>query len=920
MASSQDAPSLPSLTQPSSYSASSLPPGLALSISRVLDSPDSTQQQQQQQKQKQQDDPNGTITIANHNVPSQQSETLTQRLARQFADPESVTSTSIQRRQAQLRKQLVGVDAELDQLLNYLKREQASSKLAESSSIQIAIKKLFDQLETIRTKATSSESTVREITGDIRTLDTAKNNLVASITSLKRLQMLEAGATRLQELTDQNNFREAAQALQAAKSLQQSFQSYMTVDRVAAVWRQINQSQQQLKAAAMEQYEKFFLRDTASPAIRSTSVPDAAVALDAIGPHAVTSLLDWYCSLQLREYRRIFRATDEAGQLDNVGRRFAWFRRVVKQHEEQHASGFLPAWETATALTGRFSDVTRDDLKSVLIREKQKPQVNVLLEALGATMEYEQQTSKRLGKPFAEIMTANPKPVTAAAAVPSGISVATTQGPASNISSVFEPYLGLYVESQDKALSELMSNYRRQGATIPRPSGEQGDSSTSAAPAEQQHHTVLPSSTELFYFYRQTLEQCARLSNREPLRDLFLVFRRYLQLYVDEVLRTALFRQDSGGRRSTSTDTRLNIQDVQKWCLVLNTAEYCANTCQQLEQKLSEKIHEDFKQVVTLEQEREGFLAVVSATVQVFTRETEFSLDTGFHKMMRPTIPWSQVVEVHGKSEYTDDLASGLEAVAVIIRQDVQNKRYVRSWCDKVVNIVTTKFINIIVRLRPLHRTSCEQLMIDLYELRNTLLDLPQFSPSESVSASGSSYTRMLDKQISRIESLLRIVMVPTTDSTEGGDIQFIQEYINLIGDSSFSNFQKVLELKGLKRSEMNTLIEHFVQYTNSHTQEQQQSNTGSGGGNTFLTTLDMDPPMGIMTPAPILESQATPSSYLVRNSSSTGVRSPDRAGALSPSNDGVTNRVFGSGGKFSNIFGGLARRGLTDSDTNTRR
>ena len=41
--------------------------------------------------------------------------------------------------------------------------------------------------------------------------------------------------------------------------------------------------------------------------------------------------------------------------------------------------------------------------------------------------------------------------------------------------------------------------------------------------------------------------------------------------------------------------------------------------------------------------------------------------------------------EVHGKSEYTDDLASALEAVAVVVRQDVENKRYLRNWCDKVV-------------------------------------------------------------------------------------------------------------------------------------------------------------------------------------------------------------------------------------------
>lgn len=348
-----------------------------------------------------------------------------------------------------------------------------------------------------------------------------------------------------------------------------------------------------------------FLHDSSRP-IRTTQIPEAALALDAIGPDAVTALLDWYCALQLREYRRIFRATDEAGQLDNVARRFAWFRRVLKQHEEEHASGFLPSWQPALALTGRFAEVTREDIKSVLIREKSNLQVSVLLEALSATTEFEQQTARKFSVTVAAILAANPKPVVAA---PSGITIAT-QAAAESISSVFEPYLGLFVEAQDKALAELMAGYRRQGVTIAQPASDQG---TTAAPAsgQDQHHTVLPSSTELFYFYRQTLEQCARLSNREPFRDLCLVFRRYLRAYSDEVLRTALFKSEAAsafGRRSTSADGRANGQDLQKWCLVLNTADYCANTCSQLEGRLKEKICEEYREEVTLEPEREAFL------------------------------------------------------------------------------------------------------------------------------------------------------------------------------------------------------------------------------------------------------------------------------------------------------------------------
>ena len=71
------------------------------------------------------------------------------------------------------------------------------------------------------------------------------------------------------------------------------------------------------------------------------------------------ALLKWYSLLLLRDYRRIFGAASEAGQLDNITRRFAWFRRVLKSHEEENAAIFPPAWNVGAVLTAGFSEVTK---------------------------------------------------------------------------------------------------------------------------------------------------------------------------------------------------------------------------------------------------------------------------------------------------------------------------------------------------------------------------------------------------------------------------------------------------------------------------------------------------------------------------------------------------------------------------------
>lgn len=71
------------------------------------------------------------------------------------------------------------------------------------------------------------------------------------------------------------------------------------------------------------------------------------------------SLLEYYCSQILREYRRIFRPTEEAGQLDNLPRRFAWFKRVIKMNEEELTRVFPQEWNVVGCLCGAFSAVTK---------------------------------------------------------------------------------------------------------------------------------------------------------------------------------------------------------------------------------------------------------------------------------------------------------------------------------------------------------------------------------------------------------------------------------------------------------------------------------------------------------------------------------------------------------------------------------
>lgn len=92
-------------------------------------------------------------------------------------------------------------------------RIHSAQSLDRMSDAQERITELFTHIHHLRSGATESEVIVREITRDIRSLDLAKRNVVASVTGVKRFQMLLVAYGQLEHQARSRKYRETAQAL-----------------------------------------------------------------------------------------------------------------------------------------------------------------------------------------------------------------------------------------------------------------------------------------------------------------------------------------------------------------------------------------------------------------------------------------------------------------------------------------------------------------------------------------------------------------------------------------------------------------------------------------------------------------------------------------------------------------------------------
>ena len=143
---------------------------------------------------------------------------------------------------------------------------------------------------------------------------------------------------------------------QAVLQLMSHFKSYRSVDQIAHLSRSISTLQQSLETQITTDFHTTFPQP---PPTQISTLRESCLVIDVLGDEARDRLVIWYCNLQLKEYRNVFRGNEEAGGLDNISRRYAWLRRILGVYDDDHAAIFPGHWKVGEVLCKAFCDTTR---------------------------------------------------------------------------------------------------------------------------------------------------------------------------------------------------------------------------------------------------------------------------------------------------------------------------------------------------------------------------------------------------------------------------------------------------------------------------------------------------------------------------------------------------------------------------------
>lgn len=720
----------------------------------------------------------------------------------------------MQKIHSEIRRVDAGILAAVRQQSN--SRTKAKEDLAAATC---AVEELMYKIREIKTKAEQSETMVQEICRDIKKLDFAKKHITTTITALHRLTMLVSAVEQLQLMASKRQYKEAAAQLEAVNQLCRHFEAYRDIPKITELREKFKNIKQILKSHVFSDFASLGTGKEMEETNLLQHLSDACLVVDALEPSVREELVNNFCSRELTSYEQIFEGA-ELAKLDKTERRYAWIKRRIRTNEEIWKI-FPPLWHVPYRLCIQFCKKTRKQLEGILDNVKEKPDVGTLLLALQRTLEFEDELAEKFGggtssreigneieeigrdsnsqsvsdirKKYERKLAANQGSETEEKDGTKDLSV---PGAGFNfrgiISSCFEPHLTIYVELEQKTLMENLDKLVQE---------ETWDIE------EGSQNNVLSSSMQLFLIIKRSLKRCSALTKSQTLFNLFKVFDRILKAYVAKIKA----RLPKGGvgivAAATGMDGQIKMSDRDERviCYIVNSAEYCRKTSGELAESVSKIIDPQLAAGVDMSAVEEEFSGLITEALMTLVHGLETKFDSEMAAMTR--VPWGTLESVGDQSEYVNGINMILTS-SIPVLGSLLSPVHFQYFLDKLASSLGPRFYANIFKCKHISETGAQQMLLDTQAVKTILLEIPSLGRQTS---SAASYSKFVSREMSKAEALLKVILSPVDSVAD--------TYRALLPEGTPMEFQRILELKGLKKADQQSILDDFNKHGPAITQ-----------------------------------------------------------------------------------------------------
>jgi len=357
------------------------------------------------------------------------------------------------------------------------------------------------------------------------------------------------------------------------------------------------------------------------------------------------------------------------------------------------------------------------------------------------------------------------------------------------ISSCFDPYMELYISQEDRNMAEMLERLANE--------------ETWSVPDEESNK-VLSSSTDLIYYFNEARKRCSALTRGQPFFDLFLLFKKYLAGYCAVLAHKIPAEEPPSAGGLVMSHTRTFSEAEEKTlCLIVNTAEYCRNTITQITETVARMVDEKFKSKIDLSTESDAFFDVIARGLKYLVSGFEGKLEPALQAMLK--VRWDTLEAVGDQSSYVTQVDSTVSGNIPLYRTYLLPVRF-NDFCDMFATSFVGRLISNIYKCRRISEVGAQHLLLDITSLKSVLLNMPVCAaPSGGVVPPR--YTKMVNKGVGKAEALLKVILTPPES--------LVETYRTLMAEGNENDFDKVLDLKGIKGSDRNDQMRKYLSVTN---------------------------------------------------------------------------------------------------------
>jgi hypothetical protein len=657
--------------------------------------------------------------------------------------------------------------------------------------------KIIQLISNIKQNTDTNETTVKLICNDIKNLDNARNNITVTISSLTKLIMLITGIEKLESFVKEKQYKEAANAIAASNDIMEYFKEYRHVTQVNSLYQKKDALCNSLLNTICDELKN----DINLLPQNSDRLYDACLAVNAIGDRAIGEIKTWFTQYKLAPYEKMYDPKIEnAIEFKDTEKRFDWLKRALKEYDKLYDDVFPPSWGFKSQLCQEFCRITKLQLNEILMMNVEgikNIEVEVLVKVLNSTISFEKSLNEYLISEYPdtddniksnfldmnvieEIRTKyseaksnkkngrkdpNPKPRYRLFRV-IGI-----------ISESFEPYMNSYVTNEVKKIKDIIINLVQN---------------------DRIEGKLYVSSLYLFNNIKQAMSRCLTFSKSKTFFDLSIKFKDIFLFYIEKILNQKFNLNFYSNE--INKNKNLKQADFTPICYLINTCDYCITTIGALTSSVQEKIEEKYQNNISYDDIVGKFREIYKKCFDLLSTDLKNSVEV---QLQFGIIKKNWVLGTSGGKD-TNAFVIGISKILndeFNFIKNILQEEFLCHYLNVVPKIISELLINYLYKIKKIDESGAQEIYTNIGELKNIILNLyyivvkPVPGQNKENDSRYNCLNMILKKEMSRVENRLK---------TLGSNVtEFGNAYKNFVEDKSREDFDKLLQLRGIRKNDI---------------------------------------------------------------------------------------------------------------------